>query len=62
MVTLDTDDREAEIVVVNTCSFIYDAEKESVSSIFEMIGAKKEGDNRRLSSTKAWRRAASLNT
>ena len=42
MMTLDTDDREAEIVVVNTCSFIYDAEKESVSSIFEMIGAKKK--------------------
>ncbi len=42
LVTLDTDDNEAEFVVVNTCSFIYDAEKESVSSIFEMIGAKKK--------------------
>lgn len=41
-VTLDTDDKDAEIVVVNTCSFIYDAEKESVSSIFDMISAGKK--------------------
>ena len=33
-ITLDSDDKDAEIVVINTCSFIYDAEKESVSSIF----------------------------
>ena len=42
IVTLDTDDKDAEIVVINTCSFIYDAEKESVSSIFEMISAGKK--------------------
>lgn len=30
------DDNEAEIVIVNTCSFIHDAEKESVQSILEM--------------------------
>ena len=41
-ITLDSDDKDAEIVVINTCSFIYDAEKESVSSIFEMIGAGKK--------------------
>ena len=34
-VTLDEDD--ADIVVVNTCSFIHDAEKESVQSILQMI-------------------------
>ena len=34
-VTLD--DSEADIVVVNTCSFIHDAEKESVQSILQMI-------------------------
>ena len=34
-VTLD--DSEAEIVIVNTCSFIHDAEKESVQSILQMI-------------------------
>ena len=34
------DDREADIVIINTCSFIHDAEKESVHSIIEMV---KEG-------------------
>ena len=31
------DENEAEIVIVNTCSFIHDAEKESVQSILELI-------------------------
>ncbi len=31
------DETEADIVIVNTCSFIHDAEKESVSSILQMI-------------------------
>lgn len=31
------DDKEADIVIVNTCSFIHDAEQESVQSILEMI-------------------------
>lgn len=39
-VTLD--DNEADIVIVNTCSFIHDAEKESVQSILEMIDAGKK--------------------
>ena len=30
------DENEAEIVIVNTCSFIHDAEKESVDSILEI--------------------------
>lgn len=34
-VTLNED--EADIVIINTCSFIHDAEKESVHSILEMI-------------------------
>lgn len=34
-VTLD--DNDADIVIVNTCSFIHDAEKESVQSILQMI-------------------------
>ena len=33
---------EAEIVIVNTCSFICDAEKESIHSILEMIDAGKK--------------------
>lgn len=31
------DDTKADIVIVNTCSFIHDAEKESVQSILEMV-------------------------
>ena len=31
------DENEGDIVIVNTCSFIHDAEKESVPSILEMI-------------------------
>ena len=34
-VTLD--ENEAHIVIVNTCSFIHDAEKESVQSILQMV-------------------------
>ncbi len=39
-VTLD--ETKADIVIINTCSFIHDAEKESVHSIFEMINAGKK--------------------
>ena len=31
------DDSDADIVIVNTCSFIHDAERESVQSILQMI-------------------------
>lgn len=31
------DDQQADIVVVNTCSFIHDAEKESIQSILQMV-------------------------
>ena len=30
------DEQEADVVIINTCSFIHDAEKESVASILEM--------------------------
>ena len=36
-ITLDAHDPETEFVIVNTCSFIFDAEEESVRSIFDMI-------------------------
>ena len=36
------DETKADIVIINTCSFINDAEKESVQSIFEMIAAGKK--------------------
>lgn len=39
-VTLD--DTEADIIIVNTCSFIHDAEKESVQSVLEMVTAGKK--------------------
>ena len=36
------DENEAETVIINTCSFIHDAEKESVDSILEMINEGKK--------------------
>ena len=39
-VTLD--DKEAQIVIVNTCSFIHDAEQESVQSILQMVNEDKK--------------------
>lgn len=36
------DDKEAQIVVINTCSFIHDAEEESVHSILSMVKAGKK--------------------
>ena len=36
------DESEADIVIVNTCSFIHDAEKESVQSILQMINEGKK--------------------
>lgn len=39
-VTLD--DSEADFVIVNTCSFIHDAEKESVQSILQLVEAGKK--------------------
>ncbi len=36
------DETKADVVIINTCSFINDAEKESVASIFEMINSGKK--------------------
>lgn len=36
------DENEADVVVINTCSFINDAEKESVDSILQMVDAGKK--------------------
>lgn len=35
--TITLDETDADIVIVNTCSFIHDAEKESVQSILQMV-------------------------
>lgn len=40
---LTNDEAEAEVIVVNTCSFIHDAKEESVTTILEMAELKKEG-------------------
>ena len=42
------DPAEAEVIVVNTCSFILDASEESVNTILEMAEIKKEGTCRVL--------------
>ena len=36
------DETNADVVIINTCSFIHDAEKESVASIFDMIKSGKK--------------------
>lgn len=36
------DETKADIVIINTCSFIHDAEKESIASIFNMINSGKK--------------------
>ena len=38
------DEREADIVVVNTCCFVGDAKEESINTILEMAELKKSGD------------------
>lgn len=38
------DEREADIVVINTCCFIGDAKEESINTILEMAELKKSGD------------------
>lgn len=42
--TFTDDEREAEIIVVNTCCFIHDAKEESVNTILEMAELKKQGN------------------
>lgn len=40
--TLDVEDKDVKTIIINTCSFILDAEKESIESIFNMIAAGKK--------------------
>jgi ribosomal protein S12 methylthiotransferase len=40
--TITLDDNDADIVIVNTCSFIHDAEQESVQSILQMLNKGKK--------------------
>lgn len=40
---ITNDEAEAEVIVVNTCSFIHDAKEESVQTILEMAELKKTG-------------------
>ena len=47
-VTHDSDNPQGEIVVVNTCGFIADAQEESVNMILELCQAKEEGRLRQL--------------
>ncbi len=41
--TLTNDETEADIIVVNTCSFIHDAKQESINTLLEMAEYKKSG-------------------
>lgn len=45
---ITNDEAQAEVVVVNTCSFIHDAREESIQTILEMAELKKNGTCRLL--------------
>lgn len=45
---LTTDPSKAEILIVNTCSFIRDASQEAIDTVLQMARYKKEGRCRRL--------------
>jgi ribosomal protein S12 methylthiotransferase len=47
-VELTADATRADIVIVNTCGFITDAQRESIDSILEVARAKQNGEVRRL--------------
>ena len=42
------DTAHSDTVIVNTCAFIEDAKKESIDSILKVIGAKKDGDVKKI--------------
>jgi ribosomal protein S12 methylthiotransferase len=46
--TLTTDQAEADVIVVNTCSFIEDSKRESIETILEAAELKKTGSCKRL--------------
>ena len=41
--TITVDEHEADVIVVNTCSFIHDAKEESIETILELAELKAEG-------------------
>ena len=41
-ITLDAYDPDCDYIIINTCSFIFDAEEESVRSIFDFIDTGKK--------------------
>ena len=49
------DERQADIIVINTCCFIHDAKEESIQNILEMaeykVGTGKSVDRDRMSGT-----------
>jgi len=46
--TFTDDERDAEIIVINTCAFINDAKEESINTIIELASLKKTGKLRAL--------------
>lgn len=46
--TITDDEQEAEVIVVNTCSFIHDAKEESIETILTLAEQKKTGKCRAL--------------
>ena len=46
--TVTDDENEADVIVVNTCCFIYDAKEESIENIIEMAKLKDEGNLKAL--------------
>ncbi len=49
--TLTDDEREADVIIVNTCCFITEAKQESIDSLIELAGYKQEGRCRALIAT-----------
>jgi ribosomal protein S12 methylthiotransferase len=49
------DERQADIIVINTCCFIHDAKEESIQNILEMAEYKKSGQVKALIVT-GWHR------
>ena len=45
---LTPEEKNAEIIIVNTCGFIESAKKESIDTILEMARYKKEGNCKQL--------------
>ncbi len=53
---INLDEEKADIILINTCAFIKDAEKESVKTIVELAEAGKKNCNYRVSCPKIQKR------